>query len=112
MKKKIHRTILFVIAFSLLQSCSQKNFSVQTDPNNGSPGDVVQVKVQGGRVSKSAEVMIGNQRALTLAFSDSAISVMVPPIPAQTTSLIVRLDKNKAETSFTVNGPATVRLWF
>lgn len=103
---------LFLIAVFLFLSGTAQRLSILPDPSNGSPGDIINIKVTGARVSKNANVTIGKEKALVFAYSDSAIAVMVPPLGPQNTFLTLRIDNQSAEMPFVINGPSTVRLWF
>ena len=106
------KPVLLILSISFYLSGLSQRVMIIADPANGSPGDIINIKVSGARVTKNPEVIIGKERALIFASSDSAIAVMVPPMGQQNTMLIVRLDNQRAETPFVVNGPSTIRLWF
>jgi hypothetical protein len=112
MKDRLLKPALLLLSVSFYLSGISQRVTIVADPANGSPGDIINIKVSGVRVSKNAEVTIGKERALVFSSSDSAIAVMVPPMSQQNTMVTVRLDNQKAETPFLINGPSTVRLWF
>jgi len=112
MKGRLLKPGLLLLSASLFLSGIPQRLTIVADPANGSPGDIINIKVSGARVTKNAEVTIGKEKALVFASSDSVIAVMVPPMGPQNTLLTVRLDNQKAETPFVINGPSTVRLWF
>ena len=101
---------ILVISISVL-SCRPK-YTISVYPVDGSPGDLVLVSLSKGHSASNAEVMIGGEKTIIVASTDTNISVMVPPLAPQTTKLSVKAGKHNASSDFQINQQSTVRLWF
>ena len=112
MKPPLSQLAAIFITCYMLAGCQRSAFQISCYPPNGSPGDLVLITLSRPASTTNARVTVGEEAAMIMSANDTSINIMVPPIKAQTTRILVAVGKARASTAFTVSQPSTVRLWF
>src|SRR4051812_6157752 len=101
------KSVTPVLVLAALVVACEKPPSIAFDSPGGMPGDVATLRVTNGTFAKSPTVKIGSQNAVVVSASDSAVSVIIPAIEAQSADVSVLVGSKTLSARLDVQGPDT-----
>ncbi len=107
-----HKYILFLLLLAVLTAACKKSTTIALDSPSGSPGDIVTLRVMDGVFPKKPSVKIGTESAIIVASSDTIVSILIPALEPQSTTVSIDVDGKPLRATFQVDSPDTERLWF